>query len=92
MLTKQYLELIEEAAKRLEGTVVKTPLQFSHFLSHKYGADIYLKREDQQQVRSYKIRGAYNKMKSMDKKEQDRGVVCASAGTMLRVSHIHAPH
>ncbi len=71
---------IEDAAKRLEKVVQKTPLQYSKRLSSKYGADIYLKREDLQEVRSFKIRGAYNKMSSLSDEEKERGVVCASAG------------
>ncbi len=71
---------IEDAAKRLEKVVQKTPLQYSKRLSSKYGADIYLKREDLQEVRSFKIRGAYNKMSSLSDEEKKRGVVCASAG------------
>ncbi len=74
------LKTIEEAAKRLEGVVQKTPLQFCKRLSEKYGAKIYIKREDLQEVRSFKIRGAYNKIASLSKEEQKRGVVCASAG------------
>lgn len=68
------------AAKRLEGVVVKTPLQYSTNLSKKYEANIFLKREDMQIVRSYKIRGAYNKMSSLTPEQMQRGVVCASAG------------
>jgi threonine dehydratase len=71
---------IEEAAKRLEGVVKKTPLEYSERLSKKYKTKIYLKREDLQPVRSYKIRGAYNLMSTLDKDECKRGVVCASAG------------
>lgn len=71
---------IEEAAKRLEGVVNKTPLQYSKRLSQKYHAQIFIKREDMQEVRSYKVRGAYNKMASLTPEEKKRGVVCASAG------------
>lgn len=71
---------IEEAAERLQGVVAKTPLQFSKRLSQKYKANIYLKREDLQEVRSFKIRGAYNKISSLFEAEKKRGVVCASAG------------
>lgn len=74
------LKTIEEAAKRLEGVVQKTPLQFCKRLSDKYGAKIYIKREDLQEVRSFKIRGAYNKIASLTSEEKNRGVVCASAG------------
>ena len=71
---------IEHAAKRLENVVQKTPLHYAKRLSKKYGAEIYLKREDLQEVRSFKIRGAYNKMSSLTDDEKVRGVVCASAG------------
>jgi len=71
---------IEKAADNLEGTVKKTPLQFSQRLSEKYKAEIYFKREDLQQVRSFKIRGALNKMMSLSLQERKRGVVTASAG------------
>lgn len=73
-------EMIEEAAKRLEGVVNNTPLQLSKRLSEKFHAKIYIKREDLQEVRSFKIRGAYNKMASLTPEERKRGVVCASAG------------
>ena len=59
---------------------MKTPLQRSHRLSDLYGANIYLKREDLQEVRSYKIRGAYNTMSLLTEEQKQRGVVCASAG------------
>lgn len=71
---------IKEASKRLKGVAKNTPLQFSKRLSKLYGAKIYLKREDLQEVRSYKIRGAYNLIKSLTTQEKSRGVVCASAG------------
>lgn len=68
------------AFARLKGVVLNTPLQFNANLSKKYGANIYLKREDLQVVRSYKLRGAYNKMKTLSGEEMKKGVVCASAG------------
>ena len=71
---------IDEASRRLVGVVAQTPLQFSPRLSQATGARIYLKREDLQAVRSYKIRGAYNLIGSLDASERRRGVVCASAG------------
>src|SRR5664279_185686 len=71
---------IEEAAKRLNGVASRTPLQLSKRLSKKFGATVYIKREDMQEVRSFKIRGAYNKMSSLTPEEKKRGVVCASAG------------
>ncbi len=71
---------IINAHKDLKNVVVRTPLQFSHNLSEKYQAEVWLKREDLQVVRSYKLRGAYNKITSLKKEELERGVVCASAG------------
>jgi threonine dehydratase len=70
----------KEASERLRPVVVKTPLVFSRNLSKKYGANIYLKREDLQIVRSYKIRGAYNMLSTLSQEKLDKGVVCASAG------------
>ncbi len=69
-----------EAALRLKKVVTKTPLQFNHHLSDKYQCNVYLKREDLQVVRSYKLRGAYNMMSTLAKDKLQNGVVCASAG------------
>jgi len=71
---------IMNADKLLRQVVVQTPLQYNVNLSEKYQANIWLKREDLQVVRSYKLRGAYNKISSLSREELDRGVVCASAG------------
>ncbi len=71
---------IVQAEENLNGVVVKTPLQFSMNLSDKFQAKIYLKREDLQQVRSYKIRGAYNKISHLNASQKNNGIVCASAG------------
>jgi threonine dehydratase len=71
---------IVKAQDNLNGVVVKTPLQFSINLSEKFQASIYLKREDLQQVRSYKIRGAYNKISHLNAPQKTKGIVCASAG------------
>src|SRR5215204_2100267 len=68
------------AALRLKKIVNRTPLQFSHSLSKKYQCNVYLKREDLQVVRSYKLRGAYNMMSSLPQEQLQKGVVCASAG------------
>ena len=68
------------AAKRLKGLARVTPLEFNKRLSKMISASIFLKREDLQQVRSFKIRGAYNKISSLNKKEITSGIVCASAG------------
>src|ERR1043166_6135343 len=70
----------QQAAARLKKVVNHTPLTFNHNLSRKYGCNVYLKREDLQVVRSYKLRGAYNLMKSLPEEQLQKGVVCASAG------------
>ena len=81
MTTKTIQTLdINSAHEVLKSVVLKTPLQFSRKLSEKFGAEIYLKREDLQVVRSYKIRGAYNLISSLTQEQRQRGVVCASAG------------
>jgi threonine dehydratase len=71
---------IEEAYDVLKTVVLKTPLQFHKKLSEKFKAEIYLKREDLQVVRSYKLRGAFNLMQSLTAEQGRRGIVCASAG------------
>jgi len=71
---------IEAAAKRLENVASRTPLQLSSRLSDRYGGRVFLKREDLQEVRSFKIRGAYNRIAALGEAERRRGVVCASAG------------
>ena len=71
---------ILEAKENLNEVVLNTPLQFNINLSDKFEASIYLKREDLQQVRSYKIRGAYNKISNLNQTQQTKGIVCASAG------------
>lgn len=68
------------AAERLRTVVNRTPLQLNHNLSRKYHCTVYLKREDLQVVRSYKLRGAYNMMSSLPASQLSKGVVCASAG------------
>jgi len=68
------------AAKRISDTVKRTPLEYNAGLSEKYNARIYLKREDLQVVRSYKLRGAYNMISTLNEQQRASGVVCASAG------------
>src|SRR5262245_60489732 len=69
---------VEEAAGRLAQVVRRTPLERNERLSALVGADVWLKREDLQPVRSYKLRGAYNLMAQLG--DATAGVVCASAG------------
>jgi threonine dehydratase len=73
------LEFVD-AARRLEKIVTRTPLQWNARLSRKFQCDVYLKREDLQVVRSYKLRGAYNMMSTLTPQQCSKGVVCASAG------------
>ena len=74
------LENVKAAAKNLVGVAYKTPLNKNRNLSKQFDSTILFKREDLQVVRSYKIRGAYNKMSSLNADEKKRGIVCASAG------------
>ncbi len=74
------VENIYKAKVRLRSVAEHTPLMYNHNLSNEYGCQIHLKREDLQVVRSYKIRGAYNKMSTLTPEELQNGVVCASAG------------
>jgi threonine dehydratase len=71
---------LEAAAARLSGVVRRTPLQWHAQLSEQYRCQVYLKREDLQLVRSYKLRGAYNLMGTLEADTLAHGVVCASAG------------
>ena len=70
----------EAASQRLAHVVKHTPLEHHAALSEKYECEVYLKREDLQIVRSYKLRGAYNMICQLSAEELSRGVVCASAG------------
>ncbi len=73
-------ENIENAAEVLSEIIEPTPFQRNNNLSDIYNAEVYLKREDLQIVRSYKIRGAYNKIRSIEPDTLKYGIVCASAG------------
>jgi len=77
---KPSLKSVEQAAKRLEGIASVTPLINNVQHSKQFDCNIMFKREDLQQVRSYKIRGAYNKIASLTDTEIENGIVCASAG------------
>ena len=74
------LEDIIKAGQALKGIINKTPLQRNDILSERYNCNLYLKREDLQVVRSFKIRGAYNLIQSIPADQLTNGVVCASAG------------
>lgn len=70
----------DAAQLRLKKVVKRTPLILNAGLSKKYQCKVYLKREDLQVVRSYKLRGAYNMMSTLPAAQLQKGVVCASAG------------
>lgn len=74
------LEAVEQASEVLEPVVLKTDLMYSANLSEQYNANIFLKREDTQIVRSYKIRGAFNKIQALTPAQRAQGIICASAG------------
>ncbi|GKU77964.1 threonine ammonia-lyase IlvA [Paenibacillus sp. L3-i20] len=74
------LEEIVQAQMHLKDVIVRTPLQFNRVLSERYNCNVWLKREDLQVVRSFKIRGAYHLMRSLSPEDIVKGVVCASAG------------
>ncbi len=74
------LQDIQRAKQRIGSVVAQTPLSQNRPLSNRCGANVWLKREDLQIVRSYKIRGAFNKIAALGESERHRGVVCASAG------------
>ena len=74
------LQAVNKAAVTLKGVAVVTPLMQNLNVSQEHDANVVLKREDLQAVRSYKIRGAFNKISSLSIDELERGIVCASAG------------
>lgn len=79
-MSKVQIAEIIKAARVLKGVISKTPLQKNEILSERYECNVYLKREDLQVVRSFKIRGAYNAILGTPKDNLKNGVVCASAG------------
>jgi len=74
------LEEIVQAQMHLKDVVNRTPLQYNRVLSERYQCNVWLKREDLQIVRSFKIRGAYHLIRSLDPEVLKKGVICASAG------------
>ncbi len=74
------IKSIEAASQNLRDVASVTPLMLNHQYSKKYECDVLFKREDLQSVRSYKIRGAFNKISSLSESELTNGIVCASAG------------
>lgn len=77
-----FIKAVDRATEKMRALFPETPLQLNHYLSQKYGAQIWLKREDLSPVRSYKIRGAFNFIAHYlnEHKTEDATFVCASAG------------
>lgn len=80
MVKRVNKEKVLSAYKKLQSVVKQTPLQYDQYLSEKYKANIYLKREDLQVVRSFKLRGAYYSISELSEDDLAKGVICASAG------------
>lgn len=74
------LQEFQDAAKRVQSVVTKTPLIESHWLTEVTGQPVFYKCENLQRTGAYKVRGAYNLLSQLTKEEQKRGVVAASAG------------
>jgi threonine dehydratase len=74
------LEAVKQAAKTLKGIASVTPLSYNDYYSKQWNCNVFFKREDLQQVRSYKIRGSYNKISSLTATQIENEIVCASAG------------
>ncbi|MEO0579261.1 MAG: pyridoxal-phosphate dependent enzyme, partial [Pseudomonadota bacterium] len=76
MTTTDYVALIEAA--EVYDVAIRSPLDFAERLSDRLGNDIWLKREDLQPVFSFKLRGAYNRIRTLTPAEAERGVICSS--------------
>lgn len=77
-----YLQLVLQASMKIYDVAIESPLQYAKNLSNKLGRQnkVFLKREELQPVFSFKIRGAYNRMKNLSADERKRGVIAMSAG------------
>ena len=78
------IKKIIDIYKNNKSFIKKTPLLYNKRLSEKYNCQIYLKREDLQITRSFKIRGAYNKLRTLSLEERKQGVCCSSAGNFAQ--------
>jgi threonine dehydratase len=83
------LDDIRAAARRIEGSVVRTPTMLSRTLSEQTGASVYIKFENLQFTAAYKERGALNKLLLMDADVRARGVIAASAGNHAQAVAYH---
>jgi threonine dehydratase len=77
---QQITAQVGETHQALQAVITRTPLQYSEALSAQYQCKIYLKREDLQVVRSYKVRGGYNFIRNLSDEQRAKGIVCASTG------------
>ncbi len=87
-----YKELIQQASERVYQVARRTSLDYARALSQRQGNKVWLKREDQQPVYSYKLRGAYNLIASLSAEERARGVIAASAGNHAQGVALSAHH
>ena len=74
------LKNIKNASENLNAIISNTPLELNDSFSNIYSSNVYLKREDLQITRSFKLRGAYNKISTLKQNEVKNGIVCSSAG------------
>ncbi|PAF46363.1 threonine ammonia-lyase [Helicobacter sp. 12S02634-8] len=86
------LDTIKQARSRIASIIEPIPLSFAPRLSQEVGAQIYLKKENLQRTGAFKIRGAFNKIASMDKRERLCGVIAASAGNHAQGVAYSASH
>ncbi|KIM10858.1 MAG: threonine dehydratase [Sulfuricurvum sp. PC08-66] len=87
-----HLEAIQNAAQRIKGVVVNTPMAYAPVLSTMVGANIYLKKENLQRTGAFKLRGAFNKLATLTQEQKARGVVAASAGNHAQGVAFSAKH
>lgn len=90
MMTAPTIDDIREAARRIEGAIVRTPMLLSRSLSDLIGAEVWLKFENLQFTSAYKERGALNKLIQLTQEERARGVIAASAGNHSQAVAYHA--
>jgi threonine dehydratase len=89
MLQPPTIDDIRAAAQRIQGAVIRTPMQVSRTLSEIIGAEVWLKFENLQFTAAYKERGALNKLLQLTEEERSRGVIAASAGNHAQAVAYH---
>ena len=73
------LEKVKLALNNLNNITLSTPLELIDSYSNLFSSNVYVKREDLQITRSFKIRGSFNKILSLSEKQKENGIVCSSA-------------